>query len=79
MKESENNAKLVANMISTQPGDHILFRGYGITALDSLRPPTRSEIATQAARWYPDVRVSKVHVNGTEANEGHFDVSVELR
>ena len=77
MNESKNPAKLIGNMIVTQRRDHILFRGYGITATDSLRPPRRSEIAEGAARWYPDVRIGRV-ISGGEVNEGHFAVDVEV-
>lgn len=79
MRESDNNAELIANMIQTQRGDHIMFRGYGITATDSLRPPRRSDVAEGAARWYPDARVQGVRVISDDAEKGHFTVAVDVQ
>lgn len=79
MRESDNNASLIANMIQTQRGDHIMFRGYGITATDSLRPPRRSDVAEGAARWYPDARVQGVRVIADDAEKGHFTVDVDVQ
>ena len=78
MRESDNNARLIANMIQTQRGDHILFRGYGITATDSLRPPRRSDVAEGAARWYPGARVLGVRVIADDAEKGHFAIEVDV-
>lgn len=79
MNESKSNAKLIANMCTTQKGDHILFRGYGITSVDSVIPPKRSEIAEGAARWYPDARVAGVRVGVDDAEKGHFTVDVDVQ
>jgi hypothetical protein len=79
MRESDNNAELIANMIQTQRGDHIMFRGFGITATDSLRPPRRSDVAEGAARWYPDARVLGVRVIADDAEKGHFTVAVDVQ
>ena len=77
MRESATVAKLVANMIQTEPGSHMLWRAYGVSSTDSFQAPTRGKISTQAARWYPDARVGKVSVKGV-TQEGHWDIEVNL-
>lgn len=77
MRESDTVAKLVANMLQTEPGAHMLYRAYGVSSTDSFQAPTRGKISTQAARWYPDVRVGKVNIKGV-TNEGHWDIEVNL-
>lgn len=77
MHESSSAAKLIANLCQTEPGSHMLFRGYGVASVDSNKMPTRSQVATQAARWYPEVRVTSVTTDGVDEN-GHVSVSVSL-
>lgn len=77
MHESSNAAKLIANLCQTEPGSHMLFRGYGVATVDSNRMPTRSQVATQAARWYPEVRVTNVQTTGVN-EQGHVQISVNL-
>lgn len=78
MNESKNNAKLIANLIQTEKESHCLFRAYGITAIDSNRPPRRSDIAVQCARYYPDVTVGRVKLDSVDVN-GHVTISVDLK
>ena len=77
MRESSNVAALIANMVQTEPKTHMLYRGYGVTSVDSSRMPTRSKIVTQVARWYPDATIGKVSVNDVEPN-GHVNLIVEV-
>lgn len=78
MNESRNKAKLVGNMLQTEKGSHCLFRAYGITAIDSNHTPRRSDIAVQSARWYPDVSIGRVSLDGVDEN-GHVTIDVEVR
>ena len=77
MRESRNTAFLIANCVQTEPKTHMLYRGYGVSSTDSARMPTRSAVSSQAARWYPDARIGKVHVESVESN-GHVHLAVEV-
>lgn len=77
MRESTNAAKLIANLCQCETGEHMLFRGYGVATVDNNRMPTRSQVSTQAARWYPEVRVTNIQTTGVN-EQGHVQISVSL-
>lgn len=77
MRESGNVAELVANCIQTEPKTHCLFRGFGISSVDSNRMPTRSAVSQQVAKYYPDTAVKRVDVTGVN-EKGYVTIDVTL-
>jgi hypothetical protein len=77
MRESGNVVKLIANLVQTEPGEHCLFRAYGVSSVDSVYAPTRGRVTAQTARWYPDARIGRVELENVEQN-GHFNLSVTV-
>ena len=76
MGESRNIGILAANMIKTYPGEHCLFRGYGLADVDG-KPPRRADIQAALAEWIPGASLASLSISGGQA--GQFAANISLR
>ena len=61
-----DTGKCIVNMINCRPGEHCLFRSFGLGGVvDQMGRLRKSQVTQELARWYPDVR----KVEMTIANE----------
>ena len=77
MRESKNSGELVANLVKTERGTHVLYRSFGLSNVDSPSTITRTTVQNEVSRWYPDVSViTCTCTNAT--NSGHFEYEIEV-
>lgn len=76
MKESVSEQ--IANCLRTQAGTHVLYRGFGLSVVDSTNPPMRRDILIQLSTYYPDVTLNDVQITQVN-NNGNFEYIVETR
>lgn len=76
MKEDVSHQ--IANCLKTQQGTHVLYRGFGLSVVDSTNPPMRRDILIQLSTYYPDVTLSDVQITQVNSN-GNFEYIVETR
>ena len=77
MKESSEAGKLAANMVSTEKGTYVLYRGYGLTGTDNNEPLRRQDISAALAAYYPEMRVRGLGLISAD-KRGHFDIDIAL-
>lgn len=76
MKESVSEQ--IANCLRAQAGTHVLYRGFGLSVVDSTNPPMRRDILIQLSTYYPDVTLNDVQITQVN-NNGNFEYIVETR
>ena len=76
MKES--TAQCIANCLRTSLGSHVLYRSFGMEAVDGTNVPMRKDILIQLSTYYPDVTLEDVTITRVESN-GQFDYIVSIK
>lgn len=76
MKESK--AQCIANCFRTTKGSHVLYRTFGLEAVDDVGVPMRKDILIQLSTYYPDVTLNDVTVTRAEA-DGQFEYIVDIK
>ncbi len=76
----ENNVQAISNCFNTQLGTHVLYRDFGLNAVDAANPPLRRDCQLQLATYYPTVSLSVMtSISITdEIQKGQFKYNVTL-
>lgn len=74
----ESTGQCIANCLKTQQGTHVLYRGFGLNAVDASNPPMRRDILIQLSTYYPDVTLNSVQITKVDGS-GNFEYLVETR
>ena len=51
MRESANTGSLVANMVKTEKGTHLLYRDYGLSETDESTVLTRASVQSEISKY----------------------------
>lgn len=73
----ESTSQCITTCMNTQQGSHALYRGFGLSVVDSTNPPMRRDILIQLSTFYPDVTMNNVEIIKTNSN-GSFYYTVDL-
>ena len=77
MRESANTGQLVVNMVKTEKGTHVLFRGYGMSETDEATVLTRTSVQSEISKYYPGTYVKSLTLNGGQT-DGSFEFNIDI-
>lgn len=64
-----DTGKCIVNMINCRPGEHCLFRSFGLGGVvDQIGRLRKSQVTQELARWYPNVKLTKFEIENGEYN-----------
>ena len=63
-----DTGKCIVNMINCRPGEHCLFRSFGLGVVDQMGRLRKSQVTQELARWYPNVKLTKFEIENGEYN-----------
>ena len=71
-------SKNVANMIKCAPGEHCLFRSFGVGEVDAPTRLTRNALQVEVNKWLPSVTIQSLSVDNVTP-EGYFEYSIQIK
>ena len=77
MRESSNTGSLVANMVKTEKGTHILYRDFGLAETDESTVLTRTSVQSEISKYYPGAYVKSLTLNEVQA-DGSFEFNIDV-
>lgn len=71
----------ITNMMSCRPGEHCLYRDYGLNVVDRAGGLRRADIKAQIEKFYPDVTSVEITNKTTDSDAltGRFVYDVHVK